>query len=363
MADIESGYIQESAYVIFIEIFILGLGGLGALVLIAQEQYLPTLPSAFAVLYAAGLVATTIAMILIRIGFHGVEEKTLLKSKFAANAPAIGILQGMMHVITAVVGVVFTICIVALHDENETLFFSSLFTSRMLNFKHTISTKMFMVGVAGMIVTLYILFVILFATTRNALGDISECRVHAFAFTETVAILFLWVQYFREYVIEQVCSNGKPCSTEDILVVSGLDLTLFQLVNIVCFAHLIIDILAAKFISMFKKQHNIVFFLAYLTLRIIALGTIAMAYFLFVEHEIEALRWPNIIVASLAVVAFLIEILFVLFQNNPTGDNPSLKTSSQQRQLFTWPSEIKMGVRQNKLRRVTPYIPRTLKEE
>lgn len=366
----DTGYVLEATYVVLIESIILLTAFLGFIALVAQQLYMPTLPTAMVFLFATAVLMTIAAIIFIHAGFHGADDKQILRFQFRANAFTLGILQATIHVLTASCGVFFGLSAFYWVADNEHLMLAALFSSRILLFKLNVSIQTYMLVATGFVTTIYLLSVILFVTLRNCLGDLITCRIHVFGFCETVVILTFWVQYYREVLIEQLCPGQTLCAPEDISLYETQDLSTMQLVLIYCAAMLMLEMITAKIYTLFITGQQIIFFLVYLLLRLIAVSSVVVGYFMFIEHESAGLKYLNWAMAAALCLCLGVEIVFVLLRDKAREDTPERKKepptqnstqfSSRRKPFLDWSDAIALGSKQS-IRR--PFLRKNLKND
>lgn len=357
----DSGYVLEASYVVWIEIAIFLLGFWGFLSV--TTSHLPTLPSALIVMYGGVLFFMCVVMIMINAGLHGTETLKILRFEVRPNALVLGVLQGVMHVATASMAVLTIMSTYYMNADNEKLMLAALFSNRIQTYQLKFSTYLNILIYAGVSITVFALVVILFVTLRNSLGNLRDVRIHIFGFTDTVVIIFIWIQYYRGYMIDQLCPDNTICMPDDITLYENRDLFLLQLIGLVCVSKLALDVIMAKIYNMFKKNKEFVFFIVYFFLRLINIAEYGIAYFLFLEHEASNLKYVNWSVAAILVIVFVIEILFVLFSNNQAEKSEGPKFDAPKKSYFEWPNTIQLGARQKSLRRISPYVVRSIKQE
>ena len=350
----ESGNISQAAYVVFIEIIILSTGFVGFGLLIAQNYAMPSLSSSIAILFAVSGIAVLFVIILIHLGFHGHEVKHILWFKFRANALTFGVLQGVMHVVTSTLTVIFIVTIVYLNQNDEDLAIASLFSSRIHAYTKNISIQTYILVTGGITTTIAVLFIIEYVVLCKALGALKYCHMHLYAFIENFVILFLWMQFFREKVFIQLCPNENKCVPEDITVYEDKNFELLQETSMAIGGKLFLDMLTSKMYSNYKKKTNAVALSVYAFLRLTSVAVLIVFYFLFIEHEITTLKYMNWIAGALLTLCAILDIVNLILKKQKLVDNlhdNKIKTALQNK----WAEPIKFGLQQNSRRKMLPF--------
>ena len=171
-------------------------------------------------------------------------------------------------------------------------------------------------------------------------------------FFESIAIVFLWLQYYREWTLSNICSK-RPCRTKDIERMEDLDLEFFNFTWASILIVFVVKMCTIRIQDKMKHDNRLVFFLLYVFFKVSVVSGLIVIYFVVIINDEIALLQPF----TLFVICFLCVRTYLQCYNarkdtTPktvvSSPKPTTKFSSRSRDFLKFGSDIQVGATQKK---------------
>ena len=339
--------VSEGVYVMWLESVIFTLGLLGLAQLARDGGVMPVLLSTIAVGFASSAVLFLACIGLLQAHLTDQQPRRFLHLQFHPRDVTISLLQVGVHVLVALCSVVASLVIATWSAEDALMkqYFVFLFAGRVQQQTTMTGIRVGVVVFLAATATTLIVVWVFFVVARGMLSDLTGARAHLMGLAQVFLFLLFFTQHALNDASQRACGGlSSACTLNDMPPLTRSDSVLKE-AAVALAGFLVLDVLAERGVDEYRRTKNWVWFLIYVTTRVVLVSGVVLFYFLFLESmlEFDTLNW----VAMGILLAFVtIEIVGAVSVKKEVQTKSTTPVVVKSKQMAPFFDPISVGTQQ-----------------